>query len=102
MASIRIPTPLRPYTAGQEHVSVDGATVGEALKHLIIIHPELEQHLFNEGDLRSFVNVFVGDEDIRYLKGVETPITGDTKMLIIPSIAGGVSENDTKSTGGHQ
>jgi molybdopterin converting factor small subunit len=96
MASIRIPTPLRPYTSGQEHVTVDGTTVGEALKHLITTHPELEHHLFNEGDLRSFVNVFVGDEDIRYLNGVETPIHPDTKLLIIPSIAGGASESYTE------
>ena len=100
MASIRIPTPLRPYTAGQEHVAVNGTTVGEALKHLISTHPALEHHLFNEGDLRSFVNVFVGEEDIRTLNGVETPISADTKLLIIPSIAGGAAENYTESRGG--
>ncbi|MGF1505173.1 MAG: MoaD/ThiS family protein [Chloroflexi bacterium] len=89
MASIRIPTPLRPYAGGTAEVVVSGTTVDEALKDLIAQHPELEQHLFNNGELRSFVNIFLGEEDIRHLDGRETAIEEDTELLIIPSIAGG-------------
>ena len=89
MATVRIPTPLRPYTSGNEHVTVNGATVGEALDSLVEQYPELKPHLFNEGKLRSFVNVFLGEEDTRFLDGTQTPITDESKLLIIPSIAGG-------------
>lgn len=89
MANIRIPTPLRPYTGGSELVSVSGATVGEALSDLVTQYPELKPHLFNDGRLRSFVNVFLGEEDTRFLQGDATPVLPDSKLLIIPSIAGG-------------
>ena len=89
MATIRIPTPLRPYVQGNEHVPVSGSTVGEALDDLVAQYPDLKPHLFNEGKLRSFVNVFIGEEDVRFLNGAETPVAGDSKLLIIPSIAGG-------------
>jgi molybdopterin converting factor small subunit len=89
MATVRIPTPLRPYTSGNEHVNVSGATVSEALDSLVAQYPELKPHLFNEGKLRSFVNVFLGEEDTRFLDGPQTPIKDDSKLLIIPSIAGG-------------
>jgi molybdopterin converting factor small subunit len=90
MASIKIPTPLRVYTANLAEVQVNGAaTVGEALDALVEAHPDLKHHLFADGKLRSFVNIFLGDEDIRFLQGVDTPITPDAKLRIIPSIAGG-------------
>jgi molybdopterin converting factor small subunit len=89
MASIRIPTPLRPYAGGNEQVAVSGRTVGEALDDLTRQFPDLAPHLFNDGKLRSFVNVFLGEEDVRYLEGVETAIADEDKLLIIPSIAGG-------------
>lgn len=89
MATVRIPTPLRPYTAGNEHVTVSGATVAEALESLVEQYPDLKPHIFNEGKLRSFVNVFLGEEDTRFLDGPQTPIAADSKLLIIPSIAGG-------------
>jgi molybdopterin converting factor small subunit len=89
MTKIRIPTPLRPYTSGNEYVFVSGRTVGEALSDLTRQHPELEPHLFNDGSLRSFVNVFLGEEDIRHLNGVETAVAEGDQLLIIPSIAGG-------------
>jgi molybdopterin converting factor small subunit len=89
MATVRIPTPLRPYTGGNEHVSVTGTTVADALDSLVEQYPDLKPHLFNEGKLRSFVNVFLGEEDTRFLDGPQTPITPDSKLLIIPSIAGG-------------
>lgn len=89
MANIKIPTPLRAYTGNESKVSADGATVAEALASLVEQYPELEQHLFNEGKLRNFVNVFLGDEDIRFLDGVDTEIDEDEDLRIIPSIAGG-------------
>lgn len=89
MASIKIPTPLRAYTGNEAKVDANGTTVGEALTSLVQQHPELEQHLFSEGKLRSFVNVFIGDEDIRFLDGVDTEIDSDEDLRIIPSIAGG-------------
>jgi molybdopterin converting factor small subunit len=89
MASIKIPTPLRPFTANQAQVSVNGGTVGEALNDLTSQYPELRQHLFNGGELRNFVNVFLGEEDIRFLGGLETELTSADSLRIIPSIAGG-------------
>jgi sulfur-carrier protein len=89
MATIRIPTPLRPYTDGNEFVNVEGTTVADALHRLMEQYPDLRQHLFSEEKLRSFINIFLGDEDTRYLKGLQTPIKADSQLLIIPSIAGG-------------
>jgi adenylyltransferase/sulfurtransferase len=89
MPSIRIPTPLRVYTGNQAQVTVSGATIGEALDDLTTQHPELRPHLFNGGELRNFVNVFIGEEDIRFLSGLETEIDESDSLRIIPSIAGG-------------
>lgn len=89
MPSIKIPTPLRVYTGSQAQVSVQGTTVGEALNDLTAQYPELRPHLYNGESLRSFVNVFVGDEDIRFLSGLDTDITDTDSVRIIPSIAGG-------------
>src|SRR5438093_12802721 len=90
MPRILIPTPLRPYTDKQDAVDVAGATVGELLADLTRRHSGLKAHLYNEqGKLRSFVNIYVNDEDIRYLQHEQTPVhTGDT-ISIIPSVAGG-------------
>lgn len=90
MATIHIPTPLRAYTDGAASVSVDGATVGEALNALTTTHAGLAKHLRDEsGKLRSFVNVYLGDEDIRYLDNEATAIDGAAELTIVPSIAGG-------------
>jgi molybdopterin converting factor small subunit len=90
MASLRIPTPLRPFTAGQQEVIVAGVTVGEALNHLITQYPDLEKHLFNENEvLRPFVNLFLGEEEVRHLQGLDTPLTERDRLVIVPSIAGG-------------
>jgi len=89
MASIKIPTPLRPYTGEQAQITVAGATVGEAINDLVTQHPDLRAHLFNGGELRNFVNIFVGEEDVRFLDGLDTPIEPDANLRIIPSIAGG-------------
>ncbi len=90
MAKILIPTPLRQYAGGQDAVEVEAATVGEALDKLTAEHADLRRHLFNdEGKLRSFVNVYVDDEDIRYLDKENTALTADGTVSIVPSIAGG-------------
>ena len=89
MATIKIPTPLRAYTGGNAVIEVSGATVGEALSDLVRQYPELRPHLYEGDELRSFVNVFIGQEDIRFLDGLETPIEADAELRIIPSIAGG-------------
>ena len=87
---VHIPTPLRPYAGGAEQVAVDADTVDGALAHLTTSHPGLKQHLFAaDGKLRSFVNVYVNDDDIRYLSGGATPIKPGDVLTIVPSIAGG-------------
>ena len=89
MATIRIPTPLRPYSGGASAVAVSGATVGEALDDLTHQHPQLRSHLYDGEVLRSFVNVYLNKEDVRGLQGSQTAITADDTLMIIPSIAGG-------------
>ena len=90
MAKILIPTPLRPYTDKQDAVDASGATVGELLADLTRKHAGLKAHLYNEqGKLRSFVNVYVNDEDIRYLQKEQTPVQAADTISIIPSVAGG-------------
>lgn len=90
MAKILIPTPLRQYAGGSDAVEVNAATAGEALAQLVEQHPALKKQLFNdEGRLRSFVNVYVADEDIRYLDRDQTPVKPDDTLSIVPSIAGG-------------
>ena len=91
MTSIKIPSPLRVYTDNQAQVNVSGSDVGTALNDLVTQYPELRQHLFNGADLRNFVNVFLDDEDIRFLDGLKTEITAEDNLRIIPSIAGGLS-----------
>ncbi|MEI7770224.1 MAG: MoaD/ThiS family protein [Chloroflexales bacterium] len=91
MATITIPTALRQYAAGNSSVSLDVETVGALLRGLVEQHPTLGRHLFSEqGKLRNFVNVYVGDEDIRYLEGEATPVSSGDTVSIIPAIAGGI------------
>jgi len=89
MATIRIPTPLRPYSGGNSAVTVNGDTVGEALDNLTQQHPQLRNHLFDGEELRSFVNVYLNKEDVRGLQGSQTALKVDDTLMIIPSIAGG-------------
>jgi adenylyltransferase/sulfurtransferase len=98
MAKILIPTPLRPYTDKQDAVDASGATVGELLADLTTKHAGLKAHLYNEqGKLRSFVNIYVNDEDIRYLQKEQTSVkTGDI-VSIIPSVAGGTPTTEVVS-----
>jgi len=89
MPVLRIPTPLRTYTNGQAEVSVRGGNVGEAMENLIEQFPVLEPHLYNGSELRPFVNLFLGEDNIKDLRGLETPLTDDARLRLIPSIAGG-------------
>ncbi|MGA8671382.1 MAG: MoaD/ThiS family protein [Terracidiphilus sp.] len=91
--TIFIPTPLRLYAGGQDAVEVNAATITEALENLTQTHPDLRKHLFTgEGKLRAFVNLYLNDEDVRYLPAKEgTTVTTNDTLSIIPSIAGGTS-----------
>ena len=90
MAKILIPTPLRQFTAKQDSVTVPGATVGEVLAALTTEFPDLRKQIFtDEGKLRSFVNVYLNDEDIRYLGKDATPAADSDTLSLVPSIAGG-------------
>jgi molybdopterin converting factor small subunit len=90
---IHIPTPLRSYTGGLETVSISGTTVNTVFDQLTTKYPDLKQHLFTpEGKLRSFVNVYLNDDDIRYLDSQQETAVKDTdELTIIPSIAGGTN-----------
>jgi len=88
--SIRVPTQLRTLTGGAGEVSVDGSTVGEALKALDAAHPGFAGRLFDDaGQLRRFVNVFLTDEDVRFLDGLNTPVADGETLSIVPAVAGG-------------
>ena len=90
MAKILIPTPLRQFAGKQDSVELSGATVGDVLKQLTSQYADLRRHLYNdEGKLRSFVNVYVNDEDIRYARKDQTPVRDVDTVSIVPSIAGG-------------
>ena len=97
---ILIPTPLRPYTDKKDAVEADGTTVGELLADLTRKHAGLKAHLYNDqGKLRSFVNIYVNDEDIRYLQKEQTPVSAGDTVSIIPSVAGGSAEESEKGYG---
>ena len=90
MAKIHIPTPLRQYAGKQAAVEVKAGSVGDALSGLITQHPELRRHLYTEdGKLRAFVNVYLNDEDVRYLQKEATAVKDGDTISIVPSIAGG-------------
>src|SRR5258706_1166302 len=90
MAKVLIPTPLRQYAGKQDSVELAGATVGEVLQSLTSQYADLRRHLYtDEGKLRSFVNVYVNDDDIRYLEKDATPLKNSDVVSIVPSIAGG-------------
>ena len=93
MPKIQIPTPLRQYAGKQPAVEVKASTVGEALSGLVTRHPELRRHLYtDEGKLRAFVNVYLNDEDVRYLQKEATAVKETDSISIVPSIAGGTAE----------
>jgi molybdopterin converting factor small subunit len=87
---VRIPTTLRPLAGGSSEVEVAGATVGEVLASLDSAHPGFNDRLLDEqGGLRRFVNVFVADDDVRFLQGLDTPVPEGETVAIIPAVAGG-------------
>jgi MoaD family protein len=90
MSKIHIPTPLRQYVGKQSTIEVKGGTVAEAMEALVAQHPEVRRHLYTEeGKLRAFVNLYVNDEDIRYLQKEATAVKDGDSISIVPSIAGG-------------
>jgi molybdopterin converting factor small subunit len=86
---VRIPTPLRTLTGGNDEVEVSGTTVGEVVEDLERRYPGIRDRLLDEKGVRRFVNLFVGDEDIRFLEGLKTTLTGNEQISIVPAIAGG-------------
>ena len=91
MPVLRIPTPLRSYTSGRSEVTVSGTNISEALTDLTTQFPPIRPHIFNDsGELRPFVNLFVGENNIKDLQGVNTPIQDGDRLVLIPSIAGGL------------
>lgn len=87
--TIRIPTPLRTLTGGDEVVHVDGSNVLQVIENLEKKHPGMRERLLDEKGVRRFVNIYVGDEDIRFLDGLETALKGGEEISIVPAIAGG-------------
>jgi molybdopterin synthase sulfur carrier subunit len=87
---VRVPAQLRSLTGGQGEVSVEGETVGAALAALDAAHPGFGERLFDDaGNLRRFVNVFVADEDVRFLSGLDTPVADGQVVSLVPAVAGG-------------
>jgi len=90
MPTLKIPTPLRPYADGKSKIKVQGQNVDEVLQKMIQEHPDLRKHLYaDSGELRPFVNLFLNEDNIRQLQGVETKLDEEDTLKIIPSIAGG-------------
>ena len=99
--SIRIPTPLRPYVGGSKVVIAEAGSVESVLQSLARVYPDLQRHLFNDqGKLRSFVNVYLGDEDVRYLQGPATIVPDGSTLSIVPSVAGGAIQTPTRAGSG--
>ncbi len=88
--SVRVPSQLRSLTGGLGEVAVEASTVGEALKALDVAHPGFAERLFDDsGALRRFVNIFLADEDVRFLQGLSTPVADGQTLSIVPAVAGG-------------
>ncbi len=89
-ALVRIPTVLRPAMGGDTSVTVEGSTVGEILDQLTANHPDVKVQLLNsDGTLHRFLNVYVNDDDVRYLGGVDAPVTNGDEITLLPAVAGG-------------
>ncbi|MGV7228059.1 MAG: ubiquitin-like small modifier protein 1 [Nitrospirales bacterium] len=90
MIKVRIPTPLRPMTGGKNEVEIAGNTVAEIIDNLGTAHPGIKERLYDEeGEVRRFINIYVNEEDIRFLTGKDTPLKDGDQVSIIPAIAGG-------------
>jgi molybdopterin synthase sulfur carrier subunit len=87
---VRLPTLLRPHAGGQSVVTVEGSTIGEVLHALVTAYPDTTAQVLNEdGSLHRFVNVYVNDDDVRYLSALETPVKAGDEVSILPAVAGG-------------
>jgi MoaD family protein len=92
MATVRIPPVLRPKTGGSSEVDAAGANVGEVLRALTAAHPDTSAQLFDaEGELNRYVNVYLNDEDVRVLQGLETSVSDGDTVVLLPAMAGGTS-----------
>ncbi len=89
MATVRIPTPLRTLTGGEDQVTAAGDTVKDVIENLEKNHPGLRERLLDDKGVRRFVNIYVGDEDIRFLDGLGTQLKATDEISIVPAIAGG-------------
>jgi MoaD family protein len=90
VSTVKIPPVLRPSTGGEKEVSADGGTVGEVLKAVVESHPDTSRQIFSEdGELNRYVNVYLNDEDVRVLGGLETPVKPEDTVVILPAMAGG-------------
>ncbi len=90
MIKVRIPTPLRPMTGGKGEIEITGNSVGDMIEQLNTSHPGLKDRLCDEhGEVRRFINIYVNEEDIRFLTGKDTPLKEGDEVSIIPAIAGG-------------
>jgi molybdopterin converting factor small subunit len=89
MPKVRIPTPLRPHAGGLDVVEAAGTTVAEVLDNVSVAHPAFRERIFDGEELRRFVNVYVNDEDIRYLDDLNTAVSPTDEVSIIPAVAGG-------------
>ncbi|MDQ6998742.1 MAG: ubiquitin-like small modifier protein 1 [Mariprofundus sp.] len=89
--TVRIPTPLRKLTAGADEVSIEGANVGAMIDNLEAAHPGLKERLCDDaGEIRRFVNIYVNDEDVRFMGGRDTELKDGDELSIVPAIAGGI------------
>ncbi len=90
MIRVRVPTPLRPMTGGKSEIEMEGQTVAQLIENLGAAHPGLKERLYDEkGEVRRFINIYVNEEDIRFLTGTDTPLKDGDEVSIIPAIAGG-------------
>jgi molybdopterin converting factor small subunit len=90
--TIQVPTALRSFTEGKREVQVEGATVKAALADLAAKYPDIRQHLFDDaGEVRSFVNIFLGEDNVKSLSGLDTALADGAALMLVPAIAGGVS-----------
>ena len=90
MATVRIPPVLRPSVGGEKELTADGSSVGEILRQLVSRHPQTETQLFSpDGELNRYVNVYLNDEDVRVLEGLQTHVSDADTLVILPAMAGG-------------
>ena len=89
VSNVRIPTPLRTLTGGNDEVKASGATVSEVIEDLEKNHPGIRDRLLDEKGVRRFVNIYLGEEDIRFLDGLDTAVKADDQLSVVPAIAGG-------------